>query len=101
PRVRRGRGVSRSTEEWIGDNDDAAIPARVRVRIFARHNGICHLSGRRIRPGESWDLDHVVALCNGGSNRESNLAPVLRDKHRQKTASDVAEKARDYRKRKA
>jgi hypothetical protein len=44
--------------------------------------------------GEPWDLDHVVALINGGENRESNLAPALRDKHRQKTREDVREKAK-------
>jgi 5-methylcytosine-specific restriction enzyme A len=89
--------MSRSTPEWIGKTPDAQIPPRVRLRVFERHNGICHLSGRRIRAGEQWDADHVVALVNGGEHRESNLAPALRDKHREKTAADVAEKATVYR----
>jgi 5-methylcytosine-specific restriction enzyme A len=87
----------RSVPEWIGKTDDAAIPTRVRVRVFERHGGICHLSGRRIRAGDLWDVDHVVALVNGGKHCESNLAPALRDKHREKTAADVAEKAAVYR----
>jgi 5-methylcytosine-specific restriction protein A len=86
--------MSRSTEEWIGKTDDTPIPPRVKLRVFERHNGVCHLSGRKIRAGEPWDCDHVVALINGGQNRENNLAPALRDKHREKTARDVAEKAR-------
>lgn len=89
----------RSVEEWIGKTDDAAIPARVRLRVFERHSGICHISGQRIRAGDLWDIDHVIALANGGSHRESNLAPALRDKHRKKTAADVREKATIYRKR--
>jgi len=89
--------MSRSVVEWQGKDDDAAIPARVRVRVFERHGGICHLSGRRIRAGDLWDVDHVVALVNGGKHCESNLAPALRDKHREKTAADVAEKAAVYR----
>ena len=89
----------RSTPEWIGKTDDAAIPRRVRLRVFERHGGYCHLSGRKIRAGEPWDLDHIVALVNGGSHRESNLAPALRSKHRKKTASDVAEKSTVARKR--
>lgn len=89
----------RTVTEWVGKTDDAAIPDRVRVRIFERHGGICHLSGRKIKYGEPWDLDHIVALINGGSHCESNLAPALRDKHRKKTAADVAEKAMVYRKR--
>ena len=92
----------RSTDEWIGKDDDAAIPPRVRVRIFDRHGGICHISGRRIRAGEAWDCEHIIALCNGGEHRESNLAPALNGQpHREKTAADVAEKSRVYRKRKS
>ena len=90
--------MSRSTGEWIGRTPDAKIPPRVRKRVFERHNRICHISKREIRLGEPWDLDHIVALINGGEHRETNLAPALRDKHREKTAVDVAEKSRDYRK---
>jgi 5-methylcytosine-specific restriction endonuclease McrA len=90
----------RSVEEWKGKTDDAAIPDRVRLRVFARHNGICRLSGRRIQAWDHWDIDHVVALANGGEHRESNLVPVLRGKHREKTARDVAEKAKNDRIRK-
>lgn len=90
----------RSTDEWIGRNDDAAIPPRVRLRVFERMGGRCHLSGRKIMPGDAWDLDHIVALVNGGSHRESNLAPALRSEHRKKTASDVKQKAKNDRVRK-
>lgn len=91
--------MTRATKEWVGATDNAAIPPRVRVRVFERHGGVCHLSGRKILAGEPWDLDHVVALINGGPHCESNLAPALRDKHKLKTALDVAEKSRVYRKR--
>lgn len=91
--------MSRSTDEWVGKTDDSAIPPRVRLRVFEAHGGICHLSGRRIQAGELWDCDHVVALVNGGQHRESNLAPALRDKHREKTALDVREKSIVRRKR--
>ena len=84
---------------WIGATPDTPIPPRVKLRVFERHNGICHLSGRKIRAGEPWDCDHVKALINGGENRENNLAPALRDKHREKTAEDVAEKSAIYTKR--
>lgn len=86
--------MTRTVSEWVGKTPDSPIPLRVRLRVFQKHGGICHLSGRRIMPGDAWDMDHVVALVNGGENRESNLAPALRDKHREKTARDVAEKSR-------
>ena len=92
--------MSRSTEEWIGNTDDAKIPPRVRLRVFERYGGICHISCRRIRAGEAWDCDHYVALINGGEHRESNLRPALVVPHKEKTKIDVAEKARIARKRK-
>src|SRR6185503_15818335 len=83
----------RSVEEWRGATPDSRPPDHVRMRIFDRHKGICHISKRKIRTGEPWELEHVVALCNGGENRERNLAPALSDKHKEKTAADRAEKA--------
>ena len=91
--------MARSVPEWIGKTHDTPIPPRVRLRVFERDGGVCHLSGRKIRAGEEWDCDHITALINGGEHRESNLAPALRDKHREKTAEDVAEKSKVYRMR--
>ena len=85
--------MARAVKEWVGATDDAKAPPRVRMRVFEDRKHICHISGREIMPGEPWELDHVVALINGGQNRESNLAPALKDKHKLKTARDVAEKA--------
>lgn len=92
--------MSREVPEWIGKTDDAAIPPRVRLRIFERMGGKCHLSGIKIQPGDAWDIDHIVALINGGAHRESNLAPALRSEHRKKTAADVKQKAKNDRVRK-
>lgn len=90
----------RAVPEWIGRTPESRPPPRVRRRIFDRHNGICHISKRAIRPGDEWHCDHIVALINGGENREGNLAPALKYPHREKTARDVAEKAKIERIRK-
>lgn len=89
--------TGRSVPEWIASSPDAAIPPRVRLRVFQAHGGRCHLSGRLIRPGDQWDADHIIALINGGQHRETNLAPALREVHREKTADDVAIKSKTYR----
>lgn len=87
--------MSRAVPEWRGKTDDTPVPPRVRARVFLAHDGKCHRTGRKIMPGEAWELEHRIALCNGGENRESNLAPILAGKpHREKTAEDVAEKAK-------
>lgn len=86
--------MARAVDEWVGKTPDTKVPDRVRLRIFQREGGKCWISGRKIQAGDAWDLDHKVALINGGQHAESNLFPALRDKHREKTAADVAEKAR-------
>lgn len=84
----------RSVEEWIGKNDDAAIPPRVRLRVFERFNGVCQLSQRKIMAGDAWDLDHIRALWRGGEHRESNLHPVLKQPHREKSAEEQSIQAK-------
>lgn len=90
----------RAVEEWIGKTDDSKVPPRVRLRVFERENGICHLTGAKIKPGDQWDLDHRVALILGGEHRESNLFPALVEAHRKKTATEVAVKSKIARTRK-
>lgn len=92
--------MPRKVDEWIGATDDTPIPPRVKLRVFERYDGICQETGIKIRPGDEWDCDHERALANGGQNREDNLRPVLRSAHREKTARDVAQKAKDARVRK-
>jgi hypothetical protein len=98
--------TGRSVPEWIGKTADTPIPDRVKLRVFEKHKGMCHIAGRKIQAGEPWDAEHVIALCNWlpsddapHGNRESNLAPALRSKHPEKTAADVAEKSMIHRKR--
>lgn len=87
--------MARTTEEWIGKNDDQKVPDRVRQRVFDRENGVCHITGKKIDPvRDEWDLDHKLALILGGEHRETNLFPALREHHRRKTAVEVAVKAK-------
>lgn len=90
----------RSVPEWIGKTDDEKIPPRVRLRVFDRFGGACHLSGRKIKPGDKWDCDHVKALSLGGEHRESNLAPALAEAHKEKTKDDRRTQAKTDRMRK-
>lgn len=90
----------RSVEEWIGKTDDQKIPDRVRTRVFLRFGGRCYLSGRLIRSGDKWEIEHIKALCNGGEHRESNFAPALVDAHKEKTKIDRRIKAKTDRMRK-
>lgn len=86
--------MSRSVKEWVAKHDDQKVPDRVRDRVFERENGMCHISGRKIAPGEPWELEHKVALILGGQHRETNLFPALVDPHKRKTAAEMKIKAK-------
>lgn len=92
--------AARSVPEWIGATPDTPAPARVKLRVFLAYDGVCGESGRKIQPGEAWQVDHIRAIINGGENRESNLQPVLVEAHKEKTRRDVKEKAKADRIRK-
>jgi len=91
---------ARFLPEWIGSSPDAAVPPRVRDRVYRRYRGRCQCGcNRLIRPGEAWDCEDTIAIINGGERRETNLKPWLRAHHPEKTKRDVEEKSRIYRKR--
>lgn len=92
--------MARTVEEWVAKHDDQKVPPRVRQRVFDTHNGICHLTGRKIMPGEAWELEHIHALILGGQHRESNMAPALKEAHKAKTATEMAVKSKIARTRK-
>lgn len=91
--------MSRTLPEWIGKTPDTSPPPRVRARVFIAAEGRCHKCTRKIVPGDSWTLEHVKALVNGGQNRESNLDVTCNWCLPGKNAADVAEKSMIARKR--
>lgn len=86
--------TARAVTEWIGSSPEAKIPSRVQERVWLRCGGRCQLEcGRKLFPGDKWEIDHKHALINGGEHRESNLRLVCVPCHRIKSDEDVAEKA--------
>lgn len=98
PKIEHPLG-GRSTEEWFGKTPDTRAPDYVRDRVFERHKKRCYKCTRDLRPGDAFEIDHVIAIINGGENRERNLAPICDWCHDEKTKADVAEKSRVYQKR--
>jgi 5-methylcytosine-specific restriction endonuclease McrA len=91
--------MPRLTEEWIGKNDNEPIPPRVKLRIFEKFDGTCCHCHRSIRGKLLPRYDHILALINGGENRESNGQLLCHECHDLKTKSDVREKSVIYNKR--
>lgn len=91
--------TARSVPEWIGETPDSPVPMRVRVRLYDRAKECCQECFRRLGPADRWQPDHIVALVNGGENRETNLRVICEWCHPEKTRRDVAEKSAIYQKR--
>jgi 5-methylcytosine-specific restriction protein A len=89
--------LPRSVAEWIGKSDDTPAPPRVRLRVWDRCEGKCHRCARAIPTGDAWILEHLIALINGGENRERNLCLTCSWCKPIKDAEDVAVKAETYR----
>lgn len=89
----------RKVPEWIGKTPDSQPPTSVKLRVFARYQGRCYLSGRKIQPGDVWELEHIRSLRSAlpgepHLNRESNLAPALVAPHKEKSSQEQTDGAK-------
>ena len=63
------------------------ITAKMRVDIFSRHNGICHICRMKVDAGQDWDVSHEIPLEMGGKDDETNWLVAHRKCHRVHTAT--------------
>ena len=89
----------RSVPPWVGKTDDTRVPPRVRARVFELYRGRCCCGCGWKIAGKAWDVDHIIAIANGGKNEEANLCVLLNAHHKAKTRRDVAIKAKNYSRR--
>ncbi len=76
PNIRRGTVAKEERVRRFRPSDNPAKAAR----IFDKTGGLCHWCKRPLqREHEGVDFfhcDHVVAICDGGSNEDNNLVPA-------------------------
>lgn len=89
--------MARSVDEWIGKNDDERIPDKVKLRVIRRSNGRCIICQRAFDLKLPAQMDHKVALINGGQHRESNLVAACPECHKMKTKDDRRKQAESER----
>ena len=84
---------SHTPKPWAGAKDrrPGALTGRTlqqrNARVLARHGGRCHVCGG---PGAD-RVDHIRPLAEGGSEHDSNLAPIHdRPCHAEKSAAEAA-----------
>jgi 5-methylcytosine-specific restriction protein A len=90
----RGATLSRDVPEWIGKDDNTAIPPRVKLRVKDKANGLCEICKVEAVRGE---VDHITPVIfstpDEPLNRERNLQWLCVNHHKAKTKSDVALKS--------
>ena len=75
------------TSPWSHEKRGSMTPQR-RARIFLAHHSRCYKCTRKLGPSDDWDLDHILALENGGKDEDENLAPICDWCHESKTGDD-------------
>lgn len=70
-----------------------------RADFFLARGGRCEVCGSIIRPGDAWDIDHIVPKELGGSDDWSNLRLILKKCHIEKTKGDQSTIAKSNRQR--
>lgn len=67
--------------------------AGVRYGVIRLHNFTCVECGFHSKNDSDFDVDHIVAIVNGGMMYDiDNLRPLCRPCHKKKTAKDIKEK---------
>lgn len=61
-----------------------------RLKIFERDHGVCILCEQRIRAGDTWIIEHKLALGLGGADTDDNCGPAHEACRRLKDKTDMA-----------
>ena len=61
-----------------------------RLSLFLKRKGTCAACAQKIEAGKVWDIDHILPLALGGTNKPDNLQILCKPCHRTKTTqSDI------------
>ena len=68
------------------------LSPRSREKFHILKNGICNECGCNV--GNSFDIDHITPLENGGKDNESNFQLLCKPCHKAKTKNDATQIAK-------
>lgn len=64
------------------------VRAGLRARVLTRDGGVCQIAGPCC-VGVATEVDHIIAVCDGGTDEVSNLRAVCSVCHAQKTQEEA------------
>ncbi len=67
---------------------------KVRQRIFKRDCGLCQVCSQSGRIKTGTEIDHIIAVTNGGTDDEDNLQVICSECHLEKSDKDLGHKPR-------
>ena len=73
--------------EPVAPQNRVKLTPKRRLEVLIAFGGRCNTCKEKITG--PFDIDHVLALINGGSNEVGNLVPLHPECHRLKTKGDV------------
>jgi 5-methylcytosine-specific restriction endonuclease McrA len=62
---------------------------RQRERVWLRDQGVCARCGHVTTFPSGFEMDHIVALANGGTNDDANMQILHHECHEAKTNEDL------------
>ena len=76
-----------------------SLSGKKKLEIFKSHNGVCHICGGKIGATrtESWEVEHIIPLWQGGEDEEQNMAPAHTVCHKPKSNKEATERAKSNR----
>lgn len=85
----------RPVKEWVGRRPESMPTVKVQLRVFDRQEGKCACGCQVVMDfdRDEIDCDHILALKDGGENRETNLQLLRRKCHRSKTSAENTARA--------
>ena len=59
-----------------------------RLNLFLKRKGACASCYLKIDAGKAWDIDHILPVALGGTNKPENLQILCKPCHQSKTAKN-------------